>query len=155
MKRIVLVAAVLLGGMAAAHADKDIYNNTQKVPRGDFELHADTAACDQQYGAPKNGAVTSRVYKRCMFAGLAVRPHRAGEVREDVDRSRDGTDVPRSQNGRHGDWLGVFEFLGLVGRDAGAIECCAGEAAASRTPSLTPAAISSTSRMVVSVEATS
>ena len=68
MKRIVLVAAVLLGGMAAAHADKDIYNNTQKVPRGDFELHADTAACDQQYGAPKNGAVTSRVYKRCMLS---------------------------------------------------------------------------------------
>jgi hypothetical protein len=41
---------------------------TQKFARGDFELHADGAVCDQEYGAPQNGTVTSRAYKRCVLA---------------------------------------------------------------------------------------
>ena len=44
----------------SAHADNDIYNNTLKQPRGDDALHADTAICDAQFGAPQNGTPTSR-----------------------------------------------------------------------------------------------
>ena len=91
MKRIALIAALLLGGIAAAQADNDIYNNTRKVDRGDFELHADTSACDQEYGAPKNGTVTSRAYKRCMLLRVGGSPtpcarsgRRPGPIRKPV-----------------------------------------------------------------------
>jgi hypothetical protein len=66
MKRIVLVTLLLVGGIVAAHADSDIYDNVAKTPRGDFELQADTAFCTQKLGAPQNGVPTSRAYKRCM-----------------------------------------------------------------------------------------
>jgi hypothetical protein len=82
MKRIALVAALLLGGVTAAQADSDVYNNTWKVERGDFELHADTAACDQQYGAPQNGTVTSRAYRRCMLTRGWRFAHTVREKRE-------------------------------------------------------------------------
>ena len=68
MKRLVLVAVLLLGGALNAQADNDIYNNTLKQARNDDALHADTAVCDQQLGAPQNGTPTSREYKRCMLA---------------------------------------------------------------------------------------
>src|ERR1700737_4268072 len=68
MKRLVLVAVLLLGGAMNARADNDIYNNALKQPRGDDALHADTAVCDAQLGAPQNGVPTSRQYKRCMLA---------------------------------------------------------------------------------------
>ena len=54
--------------MMSAHADNDIYNNILKAPRGDDALHVDTEACDAQFGAPQNGQVTSRQYKRCMLS---------------------------------------------------------------------------------------
>lgn len=82
MKRIALIAVLLLGGAAAAQADNDIYNNTRKFERGDFELHADTAACDQEYGAPQNGTVTSRAYRRCMLARGWRFAHTVREKRE-------------------------------------------------------------------------
>ena len=68
MKRLRLIAMLLLGGVLNAHADNDIYNNRLKQPRGDDALHADTAMCDQQLGAPQNGTPTSRAYKGCMLA---------------------------------------------------------------------------------------
>jgi hypothetical protein len=66
--RLILIAALLVGGAVAAHADDDIYRNILKQPRGDDALHMDTAVCDAQFGAPQNGTVTSRAYKRCMLA---------------------------------------------------------------------------------------
>jgi hypothetical protein len=68
MRRLALIAVLLLGGALNAHADNDIYDNTLKQARGDDALHADTAVCDQQFGAPQNGVATSRAYRRCMLA---------------------------------------------------------------------------------------
>ena len=67
MKHLALIALLLLGGAMSARADNDIYNNTLKQRRGDDALHADTAMCDAQFGAPQNGTATSRAYKRCML----------------------------------------------------------------------------------------
>src|SRR5450432_2885107 len=68
MKRLGLIAVLLLGGALNANADNDVYNNTMKQARGDDALQVDTAICDQQFGAPQNGTATSRQYKRCMLA---------------------------------------------------------------------------------------
>ena len=68
MKRLGLIAMLLLGSAIQAHADNDVYTNILKQPRGDDVLHADTAICDAQFGAPQNGTVTSRPYRRCMLA---------------------------------------------------------------------------------------
>ncbi|WP_375788239.1 hypothetical protein ACE10Z_12855 [Bradyrhizobium sp. Pha-3] len=51
MKRLSLVALLLAGSVAAAHADNDIYTNMLKQKRGDDALHADTAVCDAEFGA--------------------------------------------------------------------------------------------------------
>ena len=66
MKRIALVAALLLAGAAAAHADTNYYTNLLKQPRGDDQLHADNAYCDERVGRDLNGVPTSAAYKRCM-----------------------------------------------------------------------------------------
>jgi len=68
MKRLALAILLLLGGAVAAQADNDIYNNILKPPRGDDALHADTAMCDAQFGAPQNGTATSRAYRSCMLS---------------------------------------------------------------------------------------
>ena len=68
MKRLGPIAMLLLGWAVQAHADNDVYTNTLKQRRGDDALHADTAICDAQFGAPQNGTVTSRPYRRCMLA---------------------------------------------------------------------------------------
>jgi hypothetical protein len=68
MKRVALVILLLLGGAAAARADNDIYSNTLRQSRDDDALHADTAMCDAQLGAPQNGVATSRQYKSCMLS---------------------------------------------------------------------------------------
>jgi len=39
-----------------------------EAARGDDALHADGAICDARFGAPQNGQVTSRAYKRCMLS---------------------------------------------------------------------------------------
>jgi hypothetical protein len=67
MKRLCLVAILLLGSALSASADNDIYNNITKYPRGDDALQADTSACTQMLGAPQNGAPTSKAYKSCML----------------------------------------------------------------------------------------
>ena len=68
MKRLVLIALLLSGSAISAHADNDIYNNILKQKRGDDALHVDTAICDAEIGAPQNGQITSREYKRCMLS---------------------------------------------------------------------------------------
>lgn len=68
MKRLALVALLLLGGALNAQADNDIYNNITKQRRGDDVLQADTSYCSQTLGAPQNGVPTSKAYKSCMLA---------------------------------------------------------------------------------------
>ena len=68
LRRLSLVALLLVGSVAAAHADEDIYTNMSKHKRGEDALHVDTAFCDAQFGAPQNGTQTSRQYKNCMRA---------------------------------------------------------------------------------------
>jgi hypothetical protein len=66
MKRLVLVAALLLASGLAAQADVSHYTNLLKQSRGDDALHADGAYCDQRAGRDVNGVPTSAAYKRCM-----------------------------------------------------------------------------------------
>jgi hypothetical protein len=68
MRRIALVAALLLTGAAAAHADTDHYTNLLKQPRGDAALNVDGAYCDQVVGSTssRNGMPVTAAYKRCM-----------------------------------------------------------------------------------------
>jgi hypothetical protein len=68
MKRIGLIAVLLLGGAVSAYADNDVYNNTTRHARSDDVLQADTSYCSQELGAPQSGTPTSRAYKRCMFS---------------------------------------------------------------------------------------
>jgi hypothetical protein len=67
MKRMVLIAALLLGAAASAHADTVTYNNILKTLRNNDQLHEDGYYCDAQVGADKNGVPTSAAYKQCML----------------------------------------------------------------------------------------
>ena len=90
MKRLALIAMLLLGGAINAHADNDIYNNILKQPRGDDALHADSAVCDAQFGAPQNGTATSRQYNALHARPwLALRPYDtpASQARRSISRS--------------------------------------------------------------------
>jgi hypothetical protein len=66
MKRLSLIAMLLLGGTLNAYADNVIYDNITKHPRGDDVLQADTSYCSQMPGAPQSGTPTSQAYKSCM-----------------------------------------------------------------------------------------
>ena len=66
MKRLTLIALLLLGGALAAQADTTHYTNLLKQPRGDDALSADASYCDQRVGSDRNGVATSPAYKRCM-----------------------------------------------------------------------------------------
>jgi hypothetical protein len=68
MKRLALVALLLLGGAPSAQADNDTYNNITKQKRSDDVLQADTGYCSQTLGSPRNGVPTSKAYKSCMLA---------------------------------------------------------------------------------------
>jgi|SRR5450756_723072 len=68
MKRLSMVALLLLGSALGARADNDVYNNIAKHPRGDDALQADTSTCSQMLGAPQNGSATPKAYKSCMLA---------------------------------------------------------------------------------------
>ena len=68
MKRIMFVTLFLAASITAARADKDVYDNVAKTPRGDFELQVDTNYCNNKIGAPQNGAPTPAAYKRCMLS---------------------------------------------------------------------------------------
>ena len=86
MKRLGLIAALLIGSAISAHADTDIWTNVLKQRRGDDALHVDGALCDAQFGAPQNGTATSAEYKRCMRARGRRFSH---TVREKDDRYPD------------------------------------------------------------------
>lgn len=68
MKRLGLIAMLLLGTLPNAYADNDIYNNVTKHRRGDDVLQADTGYCSQTLGAPQSGTPTSQAYKSCMLS---------------------------------------------------------------------------------------
>jgi hypothetical protein len=68
MKRMVLIAALLLGTSLSAHADMVTYHNIFKIPRNDDQLHQDGYYCDAQVGPDKNGVPTSAAYKQCMLS---------------------------------------------------------------------------------------
>ena len=68
MKRLSLIAILLLGSALSAHADNSVYTNITKHPRSDAALQADGDYCSQMLGAPQNGEPTSRQYKSCMLA---------------------------------------------------------------------------------------
>ena len=68
MKRLSLVALLLLGGALNAYADNDVYSNITKHRRSDDVLQADTRACSQELGAPQSGTPTSKAYRSCMLA---------------------------------------------------------------------------------------
>ena len=104
MKRLVLIALLLSGSAISAHADNDIYNNILKQQRGDDALHADTAICDAEIGAPQNGQVTSRAIQALHAQPwLALRPYRprTRQARRPLSRPRQSRDdVPRLQDRR-------------------------------------------------------
>ncbi len=58
MKRIVLIAALLLGTGLSAHADTVTYHNVLKQPRNNDQLHEDGYYC----------VPTSTAYKQCMLS---------------------------------------------------------------------------------------
>jgi hypothetical protein len=68
VKRLYLIAVLLLGIVPNAHADNDVYDNITRHRRGDDVLQADTSYCSQMVGAPPNGTPTSRAYKSCMLS---------------------------------------------------------------------------------------
>jgi len=59
MKRIALIALLLLGSLVGARADHDVYSSTSGHPRGDAVLQADTMNCTIMLAAPQNGVPTS------------------------------------------------------------------------------------------------
>jgi hypothetical protein len=91
MKRLALVALLLLGGALGAQAsDNNVYTDITKHPRGDDVLQADTNYCSQTLGAPQSGMPTSREYKRCMLArgwrySHTVRDHSRDDIYPDPD----------------------------------------------------------------------
>ena len=66
MKRLVLVAPLLLAGGVAAHADMSHYTDLLRQPRDAGALAADVRYCDARVGPDRNGVPTSAAYKRCM-----------------------------------------------------------------------------------------
>ena len=68
MKRLALIATLLIGSAISAHADTNIWTNVLKQKRGDDALNVDISSCDAQLGAPQDGTPTSAQYKRCMRA---------------------------------------------------------------------------------------
>ena len=68
MKRMVLIAALLLGTGLSAHADTVTYHNVLKPPRNNDQLHEDGYYCDAQIGPDRNGVPTSAAYKQCMLS---------------------------------------------------------------------------------------
>src|ERR1700759_4324424 len=67
MRRIALIAVLLVGSVIGAQADQDIWSSTSGHPRGDAVLNIDISACSADLGAPLNGVPTSRAFKNCML----------------------------------------------------------------------------------------
>ena len=68
MKRLVSIAALLLGMGLSAHADTVTYHHVLKQPRNNDQLHEDEYYCDAQVGPDRNGVPTSAAYKQCMLS---------------------------------------------------------------------------------------
>jgi hypothetical protein len=68
MKRMVVIAALLLGTGLSAQADTVTYHNVLQQPRNDDQLHEDGYYCDAQVGPDWNGVPTSAAYKQCMLS---------------------------------------------------------------------------------------
>ncbi len=68
MKRYAVACLLLLGSVAAAKADKSIYDDMRKQHRSDDALNVDAEYCDQRVGAVMNGDVTPPQYKKCMLS---------------------------------------------------------------------------------------
>jgi hypothetical protein len=66
MKRLALVALLLLGSALGAQADTDHWGNTLKYPRPDPAADIDADYCAQMVGPDLNGRPTSPAFKRCM-----------------------------------------------------------------------------------------
>jgi hypothetical protein len=68
MKRLALVAMLLLGSALGAQADTDHWVNTGKYPRPDPDTAAriDADYCTQMVGPDLNGRPTPLAFKRCM-----------------------------------------------------------------------------------------
>ena len=66
MKRLVLIAVLLLSAGVSAQADTSVY--ISKTPRSDADLQAAGSYCDQRLGPVMNGAITSARYKQCMLS---------------------------------------------------------------------------------------
>jgi hypothetical protein len=84
MKRLSLVALLLLGSALGAQADNDVYNNITRHPRSDDALQADTLYCSQLSGAPQSGTPTPKACQRCVLS-RGWRYHHT-----ERDRLRDG-----------------------------------------------------------------
>jgi hypothetical protein len=68
MKRLVLVAVLLLGAGVSARADNSVYVYTSKTPRSDADLQAAGSYCDGRLGPVMNGEITPARYKQCMLS---------------------------------------------------------------------------------------
>ena len=68
MKRLVSIAALLLGMGLSAPADTVTYHHVLKQPRNNDQLHEDEYYCDAQVGPDRNGVPTSAAYKQCMLS---------------------------------------------------------------------------------------
>jgi hypothetical protein len=93
MKRVSLIAMLLLGGTLNAYADNDIYDNIARHPRGNDVLRADTDYCSRMLGAPQNGTPTSQATKSCM-RGRGWRYRRTERERATQDRMYPDPDNP-------------------------------------------------------------
>ena len=67
IKRLGLVALLLVGGAVSAQADRDVYTNVTKNHRGNDVLQVDTRYCNQMLGSPQIGEPTPQAYKSCML----------------------------------------------------------------------------------------
>jgi len=62
MRRIILVAALLLGGAISARADTDIYSGQGS----NDDMNAAVRQCRQQWGEPALGIPPNDDFKKCM-----------------------------------------------------------------------------------------
>jgi hypothetical protein len=92
MKRTFIVIALLLGSVAAAQADRDIFVNTLRKPRGDAQRQSDFDYCVRTAGPNVDGRPTPARFKRCMASRgwRYVRTIRTARTRYYTDPNQPG-----------------------------------------------------------------